>query len=200
MSDSQDHQSMLPQADLPGRGNEQSGTAELLRSFAPGVDNSERPARIRDVAAACAVSVTTDSNVLNNPELVETSTRELVYGTIAKLNYVPNRHAVALRKGSQAKPSSAEDAGRRLPEPTQCEDRAPVRTQAQSTRENSRADWEHFSPGDKVQVVRMGMQERSAMIDAVMPDRSVLWILMNNGMGRTMVLQTDDIELLPPDV
>lgn len=192
---------MPPQAELPGRGIEQSGTAkDLLPSVAPGADNSERPARIGDVAAACAVSVTTVSNVLNNPERVERSTRELVYGTIAKLNYVPNRHAVALRKGSQAKPSSAGEAGHGPPEPAQWEDRAPVQTQAQNSRENTRAGWEHLSPGDKVQVVRMGMQEGTAMIDAVMPDRSVMWILMYNGMGRTMVLPTDDIELLPPDV
>lgn len=192
---------MPPQAELPGRGNEQSGTArDLLPSFAPGVDNSERPARISDVAAACSVSVTTVSNVLNNPKRVERSTRDLVYGTIAKLNYVPNRHAVALRKGSQAKPGPAQDAGYRPPETTQGEDRSPVQMHAERSLENPRPGWEHLSPGDKVQVVRMGIQEGTATIDAVMPDRSVLWILMNNGMGRTMVLQTDDIELLPPDV
>ena len=192
---------MPPQAELTGRGNEQSGTArDLVPSLAPGVDNGERPARIRDVAAACAVSVTTVSNVLNHPERVESATRDLVYGTIAKLNFVPNRHAVALRKGSHPKPSPAREAGYRPPETTQGEDRSPVQMQAERSRENLRPGWEHLSPGDKVQVVRMGMHEGTAIIDAVMPDCSVLWILMYNGMGRTMVLQTDDIELLPPDV
>lgn len=52
------------------------------------------------VAEAAGVSVATVSNTINRPHLVASATRERVLQTMQRMDFVPNRAAATLRKGS----------------------------------------------------------------------------------------------------
>lgn len=54
---------------------------------------------IVDVARKAAVSISTVSRVVNQPELVVKKTRERVFKTMRELNYSPNKMANSLRSG-----------------------------------------------------------------------------------------------------
>lgn len=60
---------------------------------------SDRPARLKDVAVLAGVSVKTVSNVVNDYPFVRATTRAGVQAAIAQLGYVPNLTARNLRSG-----------------------------------------------------------------------------------------------------
>src|SRR5205823_3181962 len=71
-----------------------SGSGLMAPRAAPGAQ--PRPASIRDVAAAAAVSYQTVSRVINNHPSVRPATRERVLSVISDLGYRPNRAARTL--------------------------------------------------------------------------------------------------------
>lgn len=143
------------------------------------------PVRIQDVAAAAGVSVATVSNVLNKPHLVQDQTRELVGLTMSQMGYEPNAHAVALRRDAQRRVAS---------DPILVETTLPaVSTSEEPVRRANEPDlqWEGLHIGDRVEVLRAGRPECAAVVDAIMPDTSALWIWRLDGMGRQLLLRED---------
>jgi LacI family transcriptional regulator, gluconate utilization system Gnt-I transcriptional repressor len=62
----------------------------------PGQSHRERPAKLRDVAAAAGVAPMTVSRVLNMPERVSAAKAQQVEAAIERLGYVPNLNAGGL--------------------------------------------------------------------------------------------------------
>jgi hypothetical protein len=152
---------------------------------------STRPTRITDVATAADVSVSTVSNVLNQPHTVRPEARKVVTDVMRLLDYVPNEHAVALRRRTAEKlPSNVRqqtelpaDAGYELQDRPDC----------LPAKERLALSWDKLRPGDRVHVTRSGYPEGEAVVDSMMPDFSALWLRMFNGMGRFIVLPEDDV-------
>ncbi|GAB2845854.1 LacI family DNA-binding transcriptional regulator [Microbacterium insulae] len=61
---------------------------------------AEKGLGLARVAAAAGVTVATVSNTINRPHLVAQSTRERILAVMTELDFVPNRAAATLRKGS----------------------------------------------------------------------------------------------------
>ncbi|MFJ4029600.1 LacI family DNA-binding transcriptional regulator [Paenarthrobacter sp. NPDC089989] len=143
------------------------------------------PVRIKDVAATAGVSVATVSNVLNKPHLVQEHTRELVALTMSKMGYQPNAHAVALRRDAQRKmPSEQPTIETAVPQT--------VASAEPDSHPNGReGQWEDLQVGDRVEVLRAGRRECEAVIDAIMPDSSALWVWRLDGMGRQLLLRDE---------
>lgn len=158
--------------------------------------------RMADVAAAAGVSTTTVSNVLNCPHRVGAETRDTVYETIRRLNYVPNTHAAALRRKRADKPPEAEA-------PT-AGDRTPSRKDEKTSRQKnvSAADstagptptdklsgWASLVEGETLHVNIADQELGTGVVSAVMPDGSAVWLVMEDGTGRKMYLADDKVAL-----
>jgi hypothetical protein len=159
-------------------------------------NEASRNVRIRDVAAAAGVSVTTVSNVLNKPHLVQEDTRELVADVMKDLDYKPNAHAVALRRDNSGRNPSEpsphpEQLETVLPEPTSI-------TETESPDNSTAGSWGYLRVGDYVQVRGTSQGNYEGVIDAIMPDFSALWLWRLDGMGRQLVLAEDDLLQVSP--
>jgi hypothetical protein len=53
--------------------------------------------------------------------------------------------------------------------------------------------WGDLAGGDRVEVVRAGLPVESGVVDQVMSDGSVVWLWMDDGRGRTMLLAGDGL-------
>lgn len=53
--------------------------------------------------------------------------------------------------------------------------------------------WGDLVGGDRVEVVRVGFPVESGVVDQVMSDGSVVWLWMDDGRGRTMLLAGDGL-------
>lgn len=53
--------------------------------------------------------------------------------------------------------------------------------------------WGDLAGGDRVEVVRPGLPVESGVVDQVMSDGSVVWLWMDDGRGRTMLLAGDGL-------
>jgi hypothetical protein len=53
--------------------------------------------------------------------------------------------------------------------------------------------WDDLVGGDRVDVVRAGLPVESGVVDQVMSDGSVVWLWMDDGRGRTMLLAGDGL-------
>ncbi|MFF2842494.1 LacI family DNA-binding transcriptional regulator [Paenarthrobacter sp. NPDC057981] len=158
--------------------------------------------RINDVAAAAGVSVTTVSSVLNNRMGVRAATRDLVQTMMRDLGYVPDPHAVALRRDS--KHNTARSHSKQPPPELQenatsdkQEDTAENQPHENNSPPPTSGPWSALSPSDRVQLLRQGTILGSATIDALMPDRSVVWVVMDNGLGRMMIHPSENVQLRP---
>lgn len=154
-------------------------------------DRTAQRARINDVAAAAGVSVSTVSNVLNNPNRVLPETRDVVSAAMRDLEYVPNEHAVALRRKDHR--ASSERSQHIQQDLNASPDVAQQPWHDESSVDSG--EWGKLREGDRVEIVRAGRVGGLAVIDAIMPDRSAVWLWMANGMGRSMVLAAEDVVL-----
>ena len=161
--------------------------------FAPDDGRPSRQTRITDVATAADVSVSTVSNVLNRPHLVRPKARKVVTDVMKVLDYVPNEHAVALRRRTAEKLPSNVRQQTELPAYAGYE--LQDRPECLPAKERLALSWNKLRPGDRVQVTRSGYPEGEAVIDSMMPDFSALWLRMFNGMGRFIVLPEDDVRI-----
>jgi hypothetical protein len=57
--------------------------------------------------------------------------------------------------------------------------------------------WSDLIGGDRVEVVRAGFPVEFGVVDAVMPDGSIVWLWMDGGRGRAMLFSSDGIGLHP---
>ena len=53
--------------------------------------------------------------------------------------------------------------------------------------------WGGLVGGERVEIVREGLPAEFGIVDAVMPDGSVVWLWMDSGRGRTMLLAGDGL-------
>jgi hypothetical protein len=56
-------------------------------------------------------------------------------------------------------------------------------------------NWRNYIPGDRVRILRKGHSQAVGRVDDLMPDGSVVWVVQENGMGRTMVLPDEGVSL-----
>ncbi|WP_455836406.1 hypothetical protein [Pseudarthrobacter siccitolerans] len=54
-------------------------------------------------------------------------------------------------------------------------------------------DWSRLCRNDHVEVCTAGGETMSGIIDMIAADRSVFWLIRNDGAGRTMLCSTDNI-------
>ncbi|WP_323742414.1 LacI family DNA-binding transcriptional regulator [Nocardioides islandensis] len=71
----------------------------MLKRSSTSIENGDRMAGVKDVAAYAGVSLGTVSNVLNRPERVSPATRRKVEQAMAELGFVRNEAARHLRSG-----------------------------------------------------------------------------------------------------
>lgn len=155
------------------------------------------PVRISDVAAEARVSITTVSNVLNRPDAVAAPTRLIVQAAIQRLNFTPNPHAAALRRKPQANPASRGGPSPQHPSGTKFDDAAAVRDlPADRVQSGQCLTWKFFNEGERVEVIHNGKATGTGTIDAVMADGTAVWLRMENGGGRVILLADDGYDLL----
>lgn len=138
-------------------------------------------ARMIDVAERADVSVTTVSNVVNNPASVAAGTRRRVEQVMADLGYVPNEHARALRRTSSRIQAAA---AREEPRDT------PSSTGITRGRQPGRPPGPPFGAGDRIQF-RSADSTLTGVVDEATPDGSIVWIWEDGGLGRKL-LSTDE--------
>lgn len=172
-----------------------------------------------DVAAAASVSVATVSNVINTPHLVKAVTRERVMTVIAELGYQRNEQAYLLRSGSPRRPSrrvstragspdvpsTSETSGVTAPaSPASAELKAegdpvpvslPALPERGRPREQETEDWLRLPEGSRVLLVD-SREETGAVIDAVMPNGSALWVWLDGGNGRRLIHCGDGVRVI----
>jgi hypothetical protein len=156
----------------------------------------DSPARITDVAEAAGVSATTVSNVVNRPHKVAAGTREKVQKVIQTLKYVPNPNAAALPKSRQKQDPSEVVTCETVANSSRPQTRAEVSSDTLTTAttgssEESWLDWERLQGGELIEIVFRDRSLATGLVDAVMPSRSLIWLWMDNGHGRTLVMKED---------
>jgi hypothetical protein len=153
------------------------------------------PTRITDVAEAAGVSPTTVSNVLNRPHMVAAGTSAKVRKVIQQLKYVPNPHAAALPKGRLKPDPARTSASRRNPSQPLTGVESPSDlpdTETSGSSEKLCLDWKTLQGGELVDIMFSDGNTGTGLVDAVMPDGTLIWLWMDNGQGRTLLLSEDD--------
>jgi hypothetical protein len=60
------------------------------------------------------------------------------------------------------------------------------------------AHWKSLQQGDRVSVRLAPGYETGGRVDAVTADRTVVWVDLDGGRGRTLLHCSDGVEILPP--
>lgn len=166
--------------------------------------------RLRDVAALAGVSTATVSNVVNGRACVAAHTRARVETILKQVDYEPDEHAVALRRGTagdrtnrrinagivaDGKAAAAQDNSCDLSDGLHDSTNVDMasdtdyRIHDDGTRKPAGELACELKVGD---TIRFRSEERATegQIDAVMPDGSGLWVWCFGG-GRQFFLMTD---------
>ncbi|MET3719489.1 MULTISPECIES: hypothetical protein [unclassified Arthrobacter] len=61
------------------------------------------------------------------------------------------------------------------------------------------AHWSALKKGDRVRVSLTPGYETGGLVDAITLDHTAVWVDLDNGLGRTLLHCSDDVEIVPQE-
>jgi hypothetical protein len=137
------------------------------------------PVRMKDVADAAGVARSTVSNAIYRPQLVASDTLRRIHEAIDQLDFKPGEQTTsAPKRPGQPSANPAEPGD------------PPASGPAMDSKW-----WGSLAAGDRVQIQGAGNITRVGTVDAVRPDGSIVWLWLDNGLGRIIVLNNEGLRL-----